>query len=412
VIAGLRRRPRPTSSAALLAVIRLVALPVILAGERLVPRPQDGDRLFLAVFLVATGYALVAAWLAWRRTGEHGVPACQLILDVMLLCALAYTSGGPFSEARYGFFVVPVAAALLARPRVTAAASAVAVVGYIAVSLLHPDNDRSQAVAFEAAQVAYLLLTGVAATLVSTALARHAAQVAALAVSRGRLVAQTLDAEDHYRRELAEALHDDAIQNLLAARQELAPSRSHEPDLEMVRLGLDRTVAQLRGAVFDLHPYLLEHAGLGPALDAVAEDCARWGGFVPEVTVEPGRPPHEQLLFSVGRELIRNVARHAEAQHLRATVSREGAEVILVVADDGRGFDRDRLQAAPLAGHIGLAAMAERVEVVGGSFSIDGGPGGGTRVEVRLPVPAAASDDGRDGDRGTGAEPLADGESH
>ena len=389
MIRRLPGQPQPPRAEGLLAVIRLTALPVVLVGERLVPYPQAGVRLFGPVFALAAVYAVLAAWWAWRRTGDDGVPAWQLTLDVMFLCALVYTSGGPFSEARYGFFVIPVAAALLARPRVTAAASVVALAGYVGVSLLYSAIEHSEAVAFEAAQVAYLLWTGLAATLVSTALARRASQVAALAASRGRLVAQTLDAEDHQRRQLAEALHDDAIQNLLAARQELASNRAHTADLAMVRLGLDRTVAQLRGAVFDLHPSLLEHAGLGPALDAVAEDGARWGGFAPEVHVDPDLVSgHEQLLFSVGRELIRNVARHAHADHLRVAVTREGETIALVVADDGRGFAHDLLHAAPLRGHIGLASMAERVEAVGGSFSIDGGPGYGTKIEVRLPMEA------------------------
>jgi two-component system NarL family sensor kinase len=390
VIRSLPGQPQPARTEVLLAVIRLAALPVVLIGERLVPYPHAGARLFVPIFVLAAAYAALAAWRAWRawrRTGEDGVPAWQLTLDVLFLCALAYSSGGPFSEARYAFFVVPVAAALLARPRATAAASGVAVAAYVAVSLLHSAIERSQAVAFEAAQVAYLLWTGVAATLVSTALARRASQVEALAESRGRLVAQTLDSEDYERRQLAEALHDDAIQNLLAARQELAPDRVHAADLAIVRLGLDRTVAQLRGAVFDLHPYLLDHAGLGPALEAVAEDCARWGGFAPEVHVDAGLATgHEQLLFSVGRELIRNVARHAQAGQLRAAVTRRRETIVLVVTDDGQGFEHDLLHAAPLTGHIGLASMAERVEAVGGSFSIESGPASGTRVEVRLPI--------------------------
>ncbi len=95
---------------------------------------------------------------------------------------------------------------------------------------------------------------------------------------------------------------------------------------------------------------------------------------------------HDQLLFSVGRELIRNVARHAEAGHLRVEVTRDGGTIFLIVADDGCGFDHDRLRTAPLAGHIGLASMAERVEAVGGTFTIEGGPGAGTLVEVRLPA--------------------------
>jgi two-component system, NarL family, sensor kinase len=387
VTATLTGQPQPPQTEQLLAVIRLVALPVVLIGERAVPYPQTGADLFVPIFALATVYALAAAWRARARPRDDGVAVWQLAVDVAMLCSLVYTSGGPFSEARYAFFVVPVAAALLARPRMTAVASAVAVGAYIAVSVLHPANERFGAAAFEAAQVAYLFWTGVAATLVSTALARRASQVAALAESRGRLVAQTLESEDHHRRELAEALHDDAIQNLLAARQELAPDRVDTADLAMVRLGLDRTVAQLRGAVFDLHPHLLEHAGLGPALDAVAEDCARWGGFVAHVRVAPDLvADNEQLLFSVGRELIRNVGRHAEAENLRVDVSREGDTTVLVVADDGRGFEQERLWAAPLTGHIGLASMAERVEAVGGTFAIEGGPGAGTRVEVRLPA--------------------------
>ena len=377
----------PPGTQALLAIIRLAALPVVLVGERLVEHPQDRADIFLPIYGLAVAYAVATAWRAWRHPAEEAVPAWQLTVDLLLLCALAYTSGGPFSQARSAFFIVPIAAALLARPRVTAMASAAAVAAYVGLALLHPATGRPQAVSFEAAQVAYLLWAGLAATLVSTALARRTSQVEALAASRGRLVAQTLDSEDHQRRELAEALHDDAIQNLLAARQALAPDRVAAADLAMVRLGLDRTVAQLRGAVFDLHPYLLEHAGLGPALAAVAEDCARWGGFEPDVSVDDDLVvDHEQLLFSVGRELIRNVARHAEAKHLRVEVTREGGTIFLIVADDGRGLDRDRLRSAPLTGHIGLASMAERVESVGGRFTIAGGPGAGTLVEVRLPA--------------------------
>ena len=379
-------RPHRLRTGALLAVIRLAALPVVLIGERLVPYQGRDHELFLVTFAVVAVYAAFAAWLAWRPGAPDSVPAWQLGLDLLLISALAYASGGPFSQVRFGFFAIPVAAALLARPQVTAAASVAAVVAYVAVALLHPAGGQAQAPAGEIAQVAYLLWAGLAATLVSTALARRAAEVAELAASRGRLVAQTLAAEDHHRRELAEALHDEAIQNLLAARQELGVARLEEADLTRVRLGLDRTVAQLRGAVFDLHPYLLEHAGLGPALVAVAEDSARRGGFVPDIHVEPGvAERHQQLLFSVGRELIRNVARHAEATHLHLSVTLEGDDVVLVAEDDGRGFDHDRLPSAPLRGHIGLASMAERVEAVGGTFAIDGAPGAGTRVEVRIP---------------------------
>ena len=80
---------------------------------------------------------------------------------------------------------------------------------------------------------------------------------------------EALDAEDRERRRLAESLHDEAIQNLLA-RQDLKEAEWRTPGaIEHARRGIDSSVGQLRATVFDLHPYVLEHAGLA-AVQAVA----------------------------------------------------------------------------------------------------------------------------------------------
>ena len=87
-----RTEVRPTGqprTPALLAIIRLAALPVVLAGERLVDHPQDGADLFLPIFGLAAAYAVGTAWRAWRRLDDGAVPAWQLTLDILLLCALA-----------------------------------------------------------------------------------------------------------------------------------------------------------------------------------------------------------------------------------------------------------------------------------------------------------------------------------
>lgn len=241
----------------------------------------------------------------------------------------------------------------------------------------------------------FLAWMGAAATLLSALLTRRARDVAALAEertemaeSRGRLVAQALDAEDAARRRLAEALHDEALQNLLAARQELGAGDGAQ--LELVAEGLDQTVVQLREAVFDLHPYLLEQAGLGAALRAVAERAARRGRFDLHVEVDGGTlRGHDQLLFSIGRELLTNAAKHAEASKLWIAVRLRADAVELTVSDDGRGIDLEAAALAPRDGHIGLASSAERAEAVGGSFHVGPGPDGrGTLVRVRLPCPA------------------------
>ncbi len=93
----------PPGTRALLAIIRLAALPVVLVGERLVERAPDRAQFFLPIFGLAAAYAAATAWRAWRRPND-AVPAWQLIFDVLLLSALAYTSGGPFSQAISDFF--------------------------------------------------------------------------------------------------------------------------------------------------------------------------------------------------------------------------------------------------------------------------------------------------------------------
>ena len=369
-----------------LAVVRLVAMPLFLLAEQAVDHPAARTGPFPWLLAAATLYAVaaLAAELADRRFLSAGALAG---IDVVLVAALVETSGGPFSSLRYAFFLLPVGAALLLRPGTTALASLAAVViyGLIAATYPDPEDVRRDAIGFEFTQGLFLLWMGVAATLLSAILTRRAEQVATLAAQRRRLVAQTLDAEDAARRRLAEALHDDALQNLLAARQLL-----DHGDADLVAAGLDAGVRQIREAVFDLHPYLLDHAGLRAALQAMGDQVTQRGGPVVEVAVDPSAEGvHDQLVFSLARELLANAARHAEATRIRLRAARTADAVELEVADDGIGIDPARARAAPLRGHIGLASCRERTEAIGGTLTLGRGVGGtGTVVAVSLPAPA------------------------
>lgn len=376
------------------ALIRLGALPVAFAAERLVDHPGQYDELFDPLLAVAAAYALGTLVLSTRPGLSQRVPAAAFaIVDLTLLCALVFTSGGPFSELRYAFFAVPVLAALLMSERLTAVAALAATIAYVAIALLHPVTDeRPDATDFEFVQAGYMLWAGAAATALAHLLRRRTERIDELARSRGRLVAQALGAEDRERRRLAEALHDEALQNLLAVRQELGRNGSRTPDLDLARLGVDRTVEQLRHAVFDLHPYLLEQAGLSAAVGAVAEQQGHRAGFEASVAVaDDAVGVEDQLLFSLARELLTNCAKHARARHVEVTIRREGGEIILDVADDGEGFDPDKLARTTLTGHIGLASCSERVAAIGGRFAIENREGGGTRAYAALPVRVPAA---------------------
>lgn len=215
--------------------------------------------------------------------------------------------------------------------------------------------------------------------------ARH---IAELAASRHRLVVEALNAEDRERRRLSERLHDEAIQDLLIARQDLADARHGNPSgLPRVEHALDNALRELRATVFDLHPTTLDHAGLAPALEAVATQQARAGSFQPKVSVDPSAAGlRDRLLFAVGRELITNVAKHADAHVAEIDIARDGPSIVLDVRDDGHGFNDRNRSAAVRSGHIGLASIAERIEAVGGTVDISSAPGAGAHIRVVLPA--------------------------
>jgi PAS domain S-box-containing protein len=224
---------------------------------------------------------------------------------------------------------------------------------------------------------------------------RHEAEIAALATLRGRLVAENLEAEERVRQRISEQLHDGALQDLLAARQDLVEAgttaddaRTRDEMLGYAREGVERAVKLLREAVHALHPVVLQHGGLEAAMQAAADQAARQGSFRAEVAVDPTAAGlRDELVLSVARELLNNAAKHAQAGVVQVTVARQDGVVLLQVADDGRGLDPDAVAAAPMNGHIGLASLTQRVEAVGGTLDLRGEPdGGGTTVVARLPI--------------------------
>lgn len=373
-----------------LAWIRVAALPVIALGERLADAPQETTGAFpyvLGALAVYAGGALALSYSGRRRTTA---PAVYVGLDLAFISALSLASGGETSEVRRAFFLPPVEAAFLLRPALTALVSAAAVGAYLAVGLADPPAGELADPPFVFAQALYIAWFGIAATLFSAALTARTRRVGELAAERGRLVAQAIDAAEQERRRISEALHDDAVQNLLAARLDLAAARAGDP-VSLGRVGeeIDRTLAQLRESVADLHPIALEQGGLAAALGALARRWEARGGFRATVRVEPDATGLcDRLLMSLGRELLANAAKHARASRVSLALERQDEELVLEVADDGVGIAPGRAQAALREGHIGLASALERVRALGGRLEIESEAGRGTVVRARIPTTA------------------------
>jgi two-component system NarL family sensor kinase len=195
-------------------------------------------------------------------------------------------------------------------------------------------------------------------------------------------------AEQRERGRLAQALHDEAVQNLLAVHQDLAEAASGDSrSLSRAQVAVERTIEQLRQAVFELHPVVLEHAGFDAALHAAVEAQARRSGLATEVSISPEAVGvHDRLMLSVARELVTNVAKHAGATSVRVEVERHAATIVLRVTDDGRGLSEGRREAALRDGHVGLASCGQRVEALGGRLDVWTRPEGGAMIRAALPV--------------------------
>jgi PAS domain S-box-containing protein len=228
-------------------------------------------------------------------------------------------------------------------------------------------------------------------------LRRRSAEIARLAAERQRIVAEAMDAEDLARERISQQLHDELLQSLFAIRQDLAQAATRPGRGDLViraRDSIREAIRNLRAAVFDLHPVVLDQGGLRSAVGAVAAHHAELGGFEVGVEIAPGAEgEHDRLLLSLVRELLSNVARHADARHANVRLRRRDGELLLEVSDDGCGVDPAEARQAVARGHIGLASAAERVEVLGGRFELMSRPGGGTTVRGAIPIAAAPGSD-------------------
>ncbi len=228
--------------------------------------------------------------------------------------------------------------------------------------------------------------------------------------SGSRLVAEIAEAERAERTRLADRLHDEGLQLVLAARQELEELRDGDPAaLDALADDLARATEALRSLTAAMHEDVLTHLPLAESLRRIGSDAARRGRFALAIAVEaPAAGVHDDMVRDVARELLANVARHAQATQVELEVQGGGAELLVRVSDDGRGVDARARVAAERSGHLGLRRLERTLGELGGRFALDQRAGGGTVASAWLPrrVLAAQStleDELRDARRWTSA---------
>jgi signal transduction histidine kinase len=208
------------------------------------------------------------------------------------------------------------------------------------------------------------------------------------------LTAGLVEAQEEERRRVSQELHDDISQRLTALAIQLEvlhqargiSSEELHGKLGELQKQMEVLSEDLRRTARNLHPVMLTHLGLEPALRAYSEEFSKLRKIKVRLIARalPATIPSEVALcvYRVVQEALGNVAKHAEAK--RAVISISGSDDVLQIAikDDGHGFDPNHAKGKGL----GLISMEERVRHLGGTFSISAKPGDGTRIDIRIPL--------------------------
>jgi len=215
-----------------------------------------------------------------------------------------------------------------------------------------------------------------------------------------RLAHRLLSAQEEERLRISRDLHDAIGQELtqinvgLAAlkRGNSTDSRELGTAISLTQKLVERSMNTVHHYAWELRPTVLDDLGLVPALRSYVRSFAARTGipvrFKPAPRLARMDNDRSLALFRVAQGALSNVERHARARHISVLVRAAPGVLRLEVKDDGRAFDARRIEAAPKERHLGLLVMRERVEMVGGSFSIVSAAGRGTTVRAEVPLKA------------------------
>lgn len=243
---------------------------------------------------------------------------------------------------------------------------------------------------YETVFVLSALATGVVVGTLRTA--ESASRLRARSLSR-----RTIQAEAEGRRRVAEALHDGPVQELIGLDMMLGSARKAAHDgraddatrlLDEAREVTERNIRVLRDELVELGPYAFEELTFQTAIENCLPIWNRRYGVDVLVAIDPIELPSDVsgVLFGIAQEAVVNALRHAGAKTVSLSLRTVDSSLELRVTDDGEGFrDSDPLGAAE-PGHLGLAMMRERAELLDGSLEIETSERG-TRVLVLLPLP-------------------------
>ncbi len=208
---------------------------------------------------------------------------------------------------------------------------------------------------------------------------------------------QVLTAQEEERKKISRELHDVVVQTLVGINVELsALVHGNAPGMDLLKDKIAQTQQLVESTVDTVHsfarelrPAVLDDLGLIPALHAFCRSLAERKKIKIKLTafggVEAMNGDHRTVLFRVAQEALGNVARHARAKLAELKITQIPGAIRMEIIDNGQAFPVAKILAAKNPRRLGLIGMKERVEMIGGRFTIVSIVGTGTTVCAEIP---------------------------
>jgi len=213
-----------------------------------------------------------------------------------------------------------------------------------------------------------------------------------------RVSHQILSAHEEERKKISRELHDEIGQSLTGinitlstlTREATVNTRSLKRKIARTQRLVEKSMKTVHQFARQLRPPVLDDLGLIPALDSHVKEFAKRARirlrFTAIAAVERLDSEKRTVLYRVAQEALTNVTKHAQAARasVRITKQLDGA-ICLEVHDDGKSFQVQRVLRGKGSKRLGLLGMRERVEMVGGRFTVESSPGKGTTIRAQIP---------------------------
>ena len=210
------------------------------------------------------------------------------------------------------------------------------------------------------------------------------------------LTAELVLTEERERHNIATELHDSLGPMLAFAKRELTFLQKSVPEktaesLNTISLNTGQAIKQIRDLIFELSPPALYTLGFELAIEELAENFCQEQKlkvfFENSDEPKPLTDPVKILLYRFIRELLINIAKHAEAKTVQITLSKDRNNIKIAVKDDGKGFDISSLDSkSSRSKGFGLFSIRERLAHIGGVLDIQSETGKGTKVVLQAPL--------------------------